>query len=74
MFKDLQSTSLLGDLHQVMHTRTQGTVELLDYEDGGSNILNTQRDGFRKQIGQAGLSGHVDDNLSSFNTVFVSSI
>ncbi|KAK7052605.1 hypothetical protein R3P38DRAFT_2762957 [Favolaschia claudopus] len=68
IFKSLPPNSLLKDLLQMVHTRTQGSIELLGYEPGGSDLLNNQRDGFRRQIRR--VNGHTDPGLCSFNSVF----
>ncbi|KAK7012607.1 hypothetical protein R3P38DRAFT_3586804 [Favolaschia claudopus] len=68
IFESLPTTSPLKDLFQMVHTRTQGSIELLGYETGGSDLLNNQRDGFRRQIRR--VNGHTDPGLCSFNSVF----
>ncbi|KAK7046405.1 hypothetical protein R3P38DRAFT_2607245 [Favolaschia claudopus] len=68
MFEALPANSPLRDLRQMVHTRTQGSIELLGYEDGGSDLLNNQRDGFRRQIRH--VRGHQDRGLRSFSSVF----
>ncbi|KAK7050742.1 hypothetical protein R3P38DRAFT_2764006 [Favolaschia claudopus] len=68
MFESLPPNSPLRDLHQMVHTRTQGSIQLLGYDNGGSDLLNNQRDGFRRQIRKT--KGHTDLGLRSFSSVW----
>ncbi|KAJ6458365.1 hypothetical protein C8R47DRAFT_1227106 [Mycena vitilis] len=49
MFAELPASHPLRDLRQMLHTRLN-SVNLTEYEDGGSSLLNNQRDGFRRTL------------------------